>query len=189
MLLFALALLLQLVLQLTFAFPNGPDGFIIDDVAGNLGIVTDFAILQGNTYLVTQKSGQLVLVQNGQQTVILDLSNLVGTAFGDRGLIAVEVHPQYPIVPFVYLAYVYDPNPGDDKGRKWNRLERYTLAVDGAGITVVPNSAYLVFGACKMPLVKDWYGDDCSPMHGTTHSIDWIRYVFPLMVGAETNQR
>jgi PKD repeat protein len=58
---------------------------------------------------------------------LIDLSDEVNQS-GDRGLLGLALHPQFPATPYVYLLYVYDP-PGtepDGEGARVARLLRVT---------------------------------------------------------------
>lgn len=81
--LFAITLFISLF-EVIQAFPNTmPPGFVAEDVATGLGMVTDFAFLPGNRILVTTKQGQVLLVNNGTLSgTILDISWKLGSIGG-----------------------------------------------------------------------------------------------------------
>ncbi|KAI9032345.1 Sorbosone dehydrogenase-domain-containing protein [Hyaloraphidium curvatum] len=157
------------------AYPSQfPPGFSVSDVVGNLGLVTDFAFLDGSRILVANKMGQILLVKgNYVAATLLDIGWKLGSVGGDRGLTGVTVHPQWPASPYIYVGYVRDDNPPDFTGRKYNVLSRYTL---NAEEYLDPYSERVLLGACNAGKVMDWYGDDCMPQDGTTHTIDWLGF-------------
>jgi hypothetical protein len=92
----------------------------------------------------------------------------------DRGLIGLAVHPRWPSSPYIYLGYVQDWNSADFSGRKHNILSRFTF--DPSTERVDPGSEVVFIGDCRLPKVDDWYGDDCMPQDGTTHTINWLAF-------------
>ncbi|KAI9032982.1 Sorbosone dehydrogenase-domain-containing protein [Hyaloraphidium curvatum] len=143
----------------------------------NLGIVTDFEFLDRDRVAVLQKNGMVNLYKsNGNggwffSNVLLDLRSAVGSAYGDRGLMGIVKHPNFPATPYIYLSLVFDANPADIEGPKQNRLSRFTVFGDYADA----GSQRILIGKCNN-MQGGWYGGDCSPMLGTTHSIGWLDF-------------
>ncbi|KAI9016642.1 Sorbosone dehydrogenase-domain-containing protein [Hyaloraphidium curvatum] len=172
---------------------NLPAGFTWDDVAKNLGLVTDFLFLPDERMLVSTKNGRILVVKaNLVSNIAADLSKLVGTAFGDRGLVRMVHHPDFGKgngKDFIYIAYVYDPSAAEadlwfgglkadlgenlaaPAGPKMDRLSRFRMEGD----TIVADSEEILIGNCQFRQGR-WWGDDCSPMIGTTHSINWMDF-------------
>lgn len=61
----------------------------------------------------------------------------------------------------------------DFSGRKYNILSRFTF---DASERCDPGSEVVLIGGCNLPKVDDWYGDDCMPQDGSTHTIDWLSF-------------
>ncbi len=64
----------------------------------------------GRTMLIAEKSGLIKVFENGtvRAEPLVDLGVKVNDV-QDRGLLDVELHPDFPNHPFVYVTYVFDP--------------------------------------------------------------------------------
>ena len=105
-----------------FAQPEGKadellPGFVKEVVVKGLDGPTAFAVAPDGRIYFTQKSGAVKVFQNGKllRKNFLDLSAEVNQAY-NRGLVGIALHPDFPKTPFVYLAYVYQPE--EAKGHK-----------------------------------------------------------------------
>jgi glucose/arabinose dehydrogenase len=67
----------------------------------------------GRYMLVAQKGGIVKVVDNStgtlRSTPLIDLSSQVNSLTIDRGILGIAVHPNFPNMPYVYIAYTYDP--------------------------------------------------------------------------------
>lgn len=194
-LLFSLAVLTPtfppLALQAQDAKFHVPSGFVAETVIGKLRLPTSFAFAGNGRILITEKSGVVRVVQDGQllQEPFIDLSAEVNDV-GQRGLLDVAVHPNFPATPFVYLAYVYDPTEAlshNPEGARVSRVLR--LAANSANLNVhVPGSGAIILGANstfeqigdpdrpeKNPLncedANGGYVQDCVPNEGHVHAL------------------
>lgn len=61
---------------------------------------------------IGEKGGRVRVFRNGQllATPFLDINSEVNSS-GDRGMLGMVVHPQFPAQPYIYIFYTYDP-PG-----------------------------------------------------------------------------
>jgi glucose/arabinose dehydrogenase len=91
----------------------------------------------GRYLLVAQKNGAVRVVEQGglRSTPLIDLSSQVNST-RDRGLLGIAIHPDFPVIPYVYLAYTYDPPETlgqtglagpDGNGNRASRLVRATV--------------------------------------------------------------
>lgn len=113
-----------------------PTGFTSDVMLDDLpDYPTAIAFARGDRLFVALKSGVVLLSRDGATpTVFLDISPEVNR-YGDRGLLGLAVHPDFPDVPAVYLLFVHDPPglPGslfdpdgpDGMGARVSRLMRF----------------------------------------------------------------
>jgi glucose/arabinose dehydrogenase len=105
-------------------------GFVRETVASDeLELPTAIAFAPNNTIFIAEKRGVVRVWQNGAvlPPPFIDLQDEVNQN-GDRGLLGLALHPNFPATPFVYLLYVYDP-PGvtpDGDGARVARLLRVT---------------------------------------------------------------
>ncbi|WP_017297409.1 DUF4347 domain-containing protein [Nodosilinea nodulosa] len=108
----------------------------------------------GRYMLIAQKNGVVRVADNGSLLPIplIDLSSQVNDV-GDRGLLGLTIHPDFPNTPYVYLLYTYDPpetagNTGlagpDGKGNRPSRLVRVT--VNPTTMVADPNSLVVLAG-------------------------------------------
>jgi glucose/arabinose dehydrogenase len=168
-----------------------PRGFVRETVAANLSLPTGFAFAAGGRIFITEKSGLVRVVHNGQlqTTPFVDISDHVNTV-GDRGLLHVAVHPRFPATPYVYLAYVYEPPEAagyTDSGARVSRVSRFeasranpNVAVPGSEVVILGANGtwdqignkekmdappYTCFDAALTPT------QDCVPNEGPVHSV------------------
>ncbi len=134
----------------------------------------------GRYMLVAQKNGVVRVVDNGilRSTPLVDISDQVnGTR--DRGLLGLAIHPQFPTVPYVYLAYTYDDPVAtagltglagpDGSGNRPSRLSRVEIdpvtmqAIPGTLVTLVGSNSTWAF--TSRPDLNST-GDDTIPPSG-----------------------
>jgi glucose/arabinose dehydrogenase len=90
-----------------------PPGFRQEVVASDLTLPTSFAELPDGQFLVAEKAGLVRVVRAGRvlSQPFVDLRPVVDSS-GIRGLVAVEVAPDFPRTGFVYLLYARELGPG-----------------------------------------------------------------------------
>ena len=182
-------------------------GFFEQTFASGLSGPIGMAFMPDGRLLVAEQSGIVKLVQaNGTvgSTPFVDLSNDVN-GVRDRGLLGIEIHPDFPASPYVYLLYTYDPpetsaftgNAGPDgKGARASRLVRVTADAatnyatsDGSPPVVLmgSNSTAANIGDLNAGMndfsqtvcEDDVTGDpiqDCLPADGESHTIGSVRF-------------
>jgi hypothetical protein len=110
----------------------------------------------GRYMVVAQKQGIVQVVDTEtftvQSTPLIDISSQVN-GFGDRGVLGVAVHPDFPSNPYVYISYTYDPletvgrtgaaGP-DGNGNRAARVGRWT--VDPSTMIADPDSLVVILG-------------------------------------------
>lgn len=168
-----------------------PSGFIAETVVGKLRLPTSFAFAGNGRIFVTEKSGVVRVIQDGQllQEPFIDLRAEVNDV-GQRGLLDVAVHPTFPATPYVYLAYVYDPPEAlshNVEGARVSRVLRLTansanlnVHVPGSGAIILgTNSTFEHIGDPDRPEQKPLncedgnggYVPDCVPNEGHVHAL------------------
>ena len=86
----------------------------------------------------------------------IDISNKVNIG-GQRGLLGLAVHPDFPKQPYVYLAYSYDPPdviPDQSEEGRVTRLVRITADPNSNYQTALPNSEVILL---ETPPVKNFH--------------------------------
>ncbi len=137
-----------------------PAGFTEGVVAGGLTFPTDFAFLPDGRLLVAEKHGIVRIFENGRALTrpFVDLSSRVDTD-GYRGLLAVQVDPEFVTNHYVYLLYVRK-STGSAGAPTTVRLARVTAAGDFAR----PGSEQTLLGAAGKGSCLDLpRGSDCIP--------------------------
>ncbi len=173
-----------------------PAGFVIDAVATDLALPTSFAFAGANRIFVTEKSGRVRVIEQGEllREPFIDLQGEVNDV-GQRGLLGIAVHPNFPRTPYVYLAYVYD-DPRvlsyNAEGARVSRLLRISASA-AAPNTHVPGSGVILLGKQstfdaigdpnrpeKNPLsceISDGnYIEDCLPNEGHVHPLAHLAF-------------
>lgn len=109
----------------------------------------------GSKMFIAEFGGFVYVVENGvlESEPFIDISAQVN---GVRGLLDVELHPDFENNPYVYLAFVYDPpevyqHTGlagpDGSGNRASRLIRVTADVNEGYLKAVPGSEVILLGA------------------------------------------
>ena len=168
-----------------------PDGFTQDVLAKDLGPATSFAFRPDGSILIARKHGSVKVYRDGKilEAPFIDISGELSN-YGDRGLMGIAVHPDFPAKPYAYLAYAYEPGEAEghvESGARSSRVIRVEAdsrnpdkARDGSKVVLL--------GANGTP---DHLGDldrgdrppyscmadgqpvrDCLPVDGPSHTVD-----------------
>jgi len=110
-----------------------PKGFVSEVIATGLDLPTAITFAADNRIFIAEKNGLVRVWQNNllQPQPFIDLSAEVNSA-RDRGLLGIAAHPQFPVQPYIYVLFSYDP-PGvkiDGVGARVIRLLRLTADAD-----------------------------------------------------------
>lgn len=173
-----------------------PNGFSVDLFAHGLELPTSFDFAPDGRIFVTEKQGRVRIIQNGQllPTPFIDISDRINT-FGDRGLMSVAVHPRFPAVPWVWLAYSYEPPEAADFPRNGARVSRVVRvqASPGNSNVALPDSEVIVVGSnstfahignpgqMDAPPYTCYDANnapiqDCLPNEGNSHNVGTLRF-------------
>ncbi|MCO6430279.1 MAG: PQQ-dependent sugar dehydrogenase [Deltaproteobacteria bacterium] len=124
-------------------------GFVEEVVFENLPIATWVSFAPDNRAFIALKDGIVRVARDG--TLIgepfVDISHMVNRR-GDRGLLSLAVHPQFPVQPYIYLLFSYDP-PGavpDSTDPCLARLVRFTADASSDYNIAVPGSETVILG-------------------------------------------
>ena len=170
-----------------------PDGFTQDVLAKDLGPATSFAFRPDGSILIARKHGSVKVYRDGKilEAPFIDISGELSN-YGDRGLMGIAVHPDYPAKPYVYLAYAYEPSEAQGHAESGARTARVIrVEADGRNPDKARDGSKVVFlGANGTP---DHMGDldrgdrppyscmadgepvaDCLPIDGPSHTVDGL---------------
>ena len=98
-----------------------PAGFSESIVLSGLTGPTAVRFSPDGRVFVTEKSGLIKVFANlsaTTPTIFHDLRTNVHN-FWDRGLMGLELHPNFPTVPSVYVIYTYDKDPNSTQVPRW----------------------------------------------------------------------
>ncbi len=181
--------------QAAHAIYGLPAGFSSDLFIGGLNLPTAIAFAPNGKVFIAQKDGHIRVWNNGtlQSADFLDLSSQVNNN-GDRGLLGIAVHPNFPTAPYVYLLFTHDPPTitADGSGARVSRLIRVSADAGNNFNTAILNSAVVLLGSNSIaanigdPNSNDGvpscqningftgYVPDCLPSDSNTHSIGTV---------------
>jgi PKD repeat protein/glucose/arabinose dehydrogenase len=111
-------LLMAMVSSVVAIPPDGagaavPPGFEMTEVMSGLERPTAMEIAPDGSVFVTEKRGRLVRydsLSDTTPTVVADRRTQTHNR-GDRGMLGLAVHPNYPVTPYVYVSYALDRLP------------------------------------------------------------------------------
>lgn len=92
------------------------DGIQVDVITDGLTLPVAVAVAPNDEVFIAEKSGvvkYLPSLATAEPSVLVDLSPEVHD-LGDRGLMGIATHPDYPQAPFVYALYTRDAPPGGE---------------------------------------------------------------------------
>ncbi len=90
-----------------------PPGFSQDTVIDGLERPTGMEIANDGTIFITEKRGRVLRfdgVNDQTPTVVADRRTQTHNS-GDRGMLGLAIHPDYPAVPWIYVSYTLDQDP------------------------------------------------------------------------------
>jgi len=100
-----------------------PEGFSDDVVFSGLDAPTALRFSPGDDRIfVAEKDGLIKVFDNLEDLAPTEFAVLSGEVFplGDRGLLGIEVHPDFPDEPYVYALYTHDSNPTGVGPEEWD---------------------------------------------------------------------
>jgi glucose/arabinose dehydrogenase len=177
-----------------------PSGFLSEDVVSDLTLPTSIAFASDRRMFIAEKGGVVKVAQlnNGGSYELaskpfIDLSSEVYSV-GDRGLLSLTLHPNFPATPYVYLLYTYNP-PGLSStvnGARVSRLLRVEANPNNSNIaSSAANSRVVLMGknstaaAIQDPNTLESltcqngnsaYIQDCLPSDFDSHSIGTVTF-------------
>ena len=147
-----------------------PDNFVEETMVANLNGPVAMKWMPDGRLLVTEQDGIVKIADPGSgqpAQVVLDISAEVNN-WNDRGLLGLELHPNFPTTPEMFLLYTYDPPEtqnaaglydGDDgpdrqvehgepdaQGQRVSRLVRWDLDAGSNFTSVVAGSDVVLLG-------------------------------------------
>ena len=143
--------------------PNPPlvSDFDVSEVAFtsalNQPIAFEFAPQDSSLVYIAEKNGTIKLFDTDTNSFLPDFLDLTGAVNNvqDRGLMDMELHPNFPADPYIYVFYVVDPpqvqgesgNDGPDGGgNRYSHVVRFTADAATNYQSVVAGSEVILVG-------------------------------------------
>ncbi len=119
-------------------------------VATGLEVPWEVVVLDRDRYLVSERTGDLLLIEDGEREVVGSFDDLEQPLLGEGGLLGVAVHPEFQEIGHVYIYQTVDANPPENVVRRFelrNRsLTNASAVVDGIPGARLHNGGRIAFG-------------------------------------------
>jgi glucose/arabinose dehydrogenase len=162
-----------------------PSGFESKSIITGLKNPTDIVFSDDGRWFITERTGKVRVVQNGQllEAPLLDITSHVSCCFNDRGLLSIALDPDFEANGYIYLLYTYQRVGTDVKDPQTNRLTRIQLDPPAANILTpaVNPPEEVLLGAISTPYDQGQFdvckaGTDCMPNDYGNHAADDILF-------------
>jgi len=136
---------------------SGAAGLSAGDVetevlAEGLDVPWEVVVLGDGRYLVTERPGDLVLLEDGERHVVEEFDELEDPFLGEGGLLGVAVHPNFEETNWIYVYQTVDRESVQNTVRRFELdTESYDLAdetviIDGIPSDRIHNGGRITFG-------------------------------------------
>jgi glucose/arabinose dehydrogenase len=121
-------------------------------VAKDLDVPWEVVALDEGRYLVTERTGDLVLIEDGEHHTIEEFDELEDPFLGEGGLLGITVHPNFEENGYVYVYLTVDRESVENTVRRFELdTENYELAdetviIDGIPSGRIHNGGRITFG-------------------------------------------
>lgn len=122
----------------------------VEVVATDLEVPWEVVVLDEDRYLVSERTGDLLLMEDGEREVVRSFDDLEQPMLGEGGLLGVAVHPEFRENGYVYVYQTVDEEPAENVVRRFElrntRLTNASTVVDGIPGARFHNGGRLEFG-------------------------------------------
>lgn len=136
---------------------SGAAGLAADDVEAevlteDLDVPWEVVVLGEGRYLVPERPGDLVLVENGEHHVVEEFDELEDPFLGEGGLLGVAVHPNFEENTWIYVYQTVDRESVQNTVRRFEldtenyELDDETVIIDGIPSDRIHNGGRISFG-------------------------------------------
>ena len=121
-------------------------------VTDNLEVPWEVVVLEDDRYLVTERTGDLLLIEDGEQHVIESFDDLEEPVLGEGGLLGIAVHPDFEENGYLYVYQTVDRASVENTVRRFEvdvderELENETVIIDGIPSDRFHNGGRIAFG-------------------------------------------
>jgi len=123
-----------------------------ETVAENLDVPWEVIALGEDRFLVTERTGDLLLIDNGEQHVIESFDDLDSPLLGEGGLLGIAVHPEFDENGYLYVYQTVDRESVENTVRRFEidreayELHGETVIIDGIPSDRIHNGGRIAFG-------------------------------------------
>ena len=123
-----------------------------ETVAENLDVPWEVIALGEDRFLVTERTGDLLLIDNGEQHVIESFDDLDSPLLGEGGLLGIVVHPEFDENGYLYVYQTVDRESVENTVRRFEidreayELRGETVIIDGIPSDRIHNGGRIAFG-------------------------------------------
>lgn len=121
-------------------------------LAENLNVPWEVEVLGEDRYLVTERSGALVLIEDGEKRVLEQFDQLDNPPLGEGGLLGIATHPNFAENNYLYVYQTVDRESVENTVRRYevdfesNELRDETGIIDGIPSHRFHNGGRIAFG-------------------------------------------
>lgn len=121
-------------------------------VAEELNVPWEVVVLDDDRYLVSERTGDLLLIEDGEQHVLERFSEVDEPLLGEGGLLGIALHPEFSENRYVYVYQTVDRESVENTVRRFeidfeNReLTNETAIIDGIPSDRIHNGGRIAFG-------------------------------------------
>jgi glucose/arabinose dehydrogenase len=121
-------------------------------VAENLEVPWEVVVLGEDRYLVTERTGDLLLLENGERYVLESFDDLNQPVLGEGGLLGIATHPNFAENRYLYVYQTVDREGVENTVRRFEvdfrtrTLTNETVIIDGIPSDRFHNGGRIAFG-------------------------------------------
>ena len=132
-------------------------GLAADDVetevvAENLDVPWEVIVLDDDRFLVTERTGDLLLIENDEKHVIESFDELDSPLLGEGGLLGIAIHPDFEANGYLYVYQTVDRESVENTVRRFEvdlaerELSDEETIIDGIPSDRIHNGGRIAFG-------------------------------------------
>ena len=121
-------------------------------VAEDLEVPWEVIVLEKDRYLVTERTGDLLLIEDGERQVLRSFDDLEEPLLGEGGLLGIALHPNFEENRYLYVYQTVDRESVENTVRRFEvdfeagELREETVIIDGIPSDRIHNGGRIAFG-------------------------------------------
>ncbi len=121
-------------------------------VAQDLEVPWEVVVLEDGRYLITERTGALVLLEDGDRYVLEEFDELDEPFLGEGGLLGITTHPDFEENGYLYVYQTVDRESVENTVRRFEvdfesrELTDETVIIDGIPSDRIHNGGRIAFG-------------------------------------------